>query len=179
MKFRTLNKLYANLLGYFWLPCHICNQPFGGHQAVIGGNKPTSRDGKCICPDCVKAGKGEWPTFTFPDGTTEYYSCSHEQARWESYQAGRTHDVVIDENLPDKVLTRYKSRLADGVDEITAMQYAMAIAYRPTHAHGIEGLIAEIEDMKPLPKADELSERAYRQSLCDAQEIIRKHFGKE
>lgn len=33
------------------------------------------------------------------------------------------------DNLAERVLTRYKSRLAEGVDELTAMQYALAIVY--------------------------------------------------
>ena len=31
---RFLNKLYANLLGYFWLPCPVCGKYFGGHEHV-------------------------------------------------------------------------------------------------------------------------------------------------
>jgi len=31
-KFRTLNKIYAFIFGYFWLPCRICGQNFGGHE---------------------------------------------------------------------------------------------------------------------------------------------------
>ncbi len=29
---RWLAKLYAKLFGYFWLPCHICGNYFGGHE---------------------------------------------------------------------------------------------------------------------------------------------------
>ena len=29
---RWLNKLYANSHGYFWLPCPLCGEMFGGHE---------------------------------------------------------------------------------------------------------------------------------------------------
>jgi hypothetical protein len=33
MKFgRFFHRLYAYLFGYFWLPCPICGQRFGGHE---------------------------------------------------------------------------------------------------------------------------------------------------
>lgn len=57
MKFRLLNKWYANFMGYFWLPCPLCKQYFGGHEWKIGfGNsiKDESRLGMGICPDCAK-----------------------------------------------------------------------------------------------------------------------------
>lgn len=31
---RWLNKVYAILLGYFWLPCPVCGKEFGGHEHV-------------------------------------------------------------------------------------------------------------------------------------------------
>lgn len=32
LRLRRLNRLYACLWGYFWLPCPICRQMFGGHE---------------------------------------------------------------------------------------------------------------------------------------------------
>jgi len=29
---RWLNKIYADLFGYFWLPCRVCGTHFGGHE---------------------------------------------------------------------------------------------------------------------------------------------------
>lgn len=63
MKLRTLNKLYANFLGYFWLPCPLCGQMFGGHEVsfkygasnhfiMIDWNR-----GEAACPDCARTGK--------------------------------------------------------------------------------------------------------------------------
>ena len=31
---RLLDNLYANLMGYFWLPCPVCGIEFGGHEIV-------------------------------------------------------------------------------------------------------------------------------------------------
>jgi hypothetical protein len=30
---RILHRLYARLMGYFWLPCPACGKMFGGHEA--------------------------------------------------------------------------------------------------------------------------------------------------
>ena len=31
-----MNRLYAFLFGYFWLPCDICGDGFGGHEWLPG-----------------------------------------------------------------------------------------------------------------------------------------------
>lgn len=51
MKYRLFNKLYANLFGYFWLPCPSCGQMFGGHESswkckLIEGHTYS------VCNDC-------------------------------------------------------------------------------------------------------------------------------
>lgn len=48
---RWFNHLYAILGAYFWLPCPICGEYFGGHE-VSGVLLDTSFSGKCICPNC-------------------------------------------------------------------------------------------------------------------------------
>ena len=57
MKHRLFNKNYANSMGYFWLPCPLCGESFGGHEWKVGDchsipikDKPNMRKG--ICPDC-------------------------------------------------------------------------------------------------------------------------------
>ena len=52
---RFLHKLYANINGYFWLPCPICGEMFGGHEWKSGGIK-TYREGvrHAICPVCAE-----------------------------------------------------------------------------------------------------------------------------
>lgn len=63
MRFRYLNKLYANIFQYFWLPCESCGQNFGGHEWRDIDGKSSAIDGKGICPDCTKAGKGNYPDY--------------------------------------------------------------------------------------------------------------------
>lgn len=65
MRHRALNRLLARLGGYFWLPCPLCGQPFGGHEwhdvdglssiVNVPGNPGSGRG---ICPDCTAAGFG-------------------------------------------------------------------------------------------------------------------------
>ncbi len=52
---RTLNRIYAWLFGFFWLPCPVCKRMFGGHEAGFGAL--VSEDGKsarivCDDPQC-------------------------------------------------------------------------------------------------------------------------------
>lgn len=64
MKHRKYNKLYAQVHGYFWLPCPLCGKEFGGHEWLPGTWEKPSHipndhgGGTGICPDCTKAGKG-------------------------------------------------------------------------------------------------------------------------
>ena len=44
---RFINKWYAHLMGYFWLPCHKCGKKFGGHEWY------GSEAHQGICPRCV------------------------------------------------------------------------------------------------------------------------------
>jgi hypothetical protein len=49
---RGFHKLYANLMGYFWLPCPVCGEMFGGHEAE-SWSIPTDRAGisECVCSE--------------------------------------------------------------------------------------------------------------------------------
>ena len=67
MKHRAANKVIANTLGYYWLPCPVCGQEFGGHEhrsipngIVASIPAPDGPQGLslCICPDCAHAGRG-------------------------------------------------------------------------------------------------------------------------
>ncbi len=53
MKLRRMNKIYAQTNGYFWLPCPICDQMFGGHEwdATL---RISQSQGVGVCPDCVE-----------------------------------------------------------------------------------------------------------------------------
>jgi hypothetical protein len=63
---RTMNKLFAWVAGYFWMPCPLCKQYFGGHEwRDIDGRSSAIRVagegcGTGICPDCTRAGKGNY-----------------------------------------------------------------------------------------------------------------------
>ena len=47
---RFLNRLYAELFGYFWLGCPLCGEFFGGHEWT----NHDSLDGKGICNACAR-----------------------------------------------------------------------------------------------------------------------------
>lgn len=65
-RFRRLNRAWARAGRYFWLPCPLCGQPFGGHEwRDIGGlvsrvPDPLGGPGMttAICPPCTRAGRG-------------------------------------------------------------------------------------------------------------------------
>ena len=47
--FRRLNKLYANVFGYFWLPCPVCGEDFGGHEiANMNTRCVVDKAGRCM-----------------------------------------------------------------------------------------------------------------------------------
>ncbi len=51
-KIRLLDKIYALVNGYFWLPCPICGEEFGGHEAS-GSLMDGWYRGRSVCPKCV------------------------------------------------------------------------------------------------------------------------------
>lgn len=65
---RELQKVYARMNGYFWLPCPICYRMFGGHEwhdigtlsstIYVTPTDPTL--GTAICPVCTAQGKGHY-----------------------------------------------------------------------------------------------------------------------
>lgn len=49
-RWRWLAKLYANWNGFFWIPCRVCGEYFGGHE--VGGsidNPDELGSGWCVC----------------------------------------------------------------------------------------------------------------------------------
>lgn len=59
---RILHKLYAKFMGYFWLPCELCGEKFGGHEwRRYDGKSDCLANGMGICPSCTKKGLGENP----------------------------------------------------------------------------------------------------------------------
>lgn len=53
---RLYHKKYADLFGYFWLPCPICGEMMGGHEWKEGSIQVLQDEhaGKCCCTSCVK-----------------------------------------------------------------------------------------------------------------------------
>lgn len=49
---RFLKKIYARAMGYFWLPCPVCGEHFGGFE--IGNGRVTMPNGtrQCTCKNC-------------------------------------------------------------------------------------------------------------------------------
>lgn len=65
---RWVHREYARLFGYFWIPCPLCREPFGGHEwrrtpflsnviTVRGGSDPEIL-GRLICRTCTLARRG-------------------------------------------------------------------------------------------------------------------------
>lgn len=52
LKPRWIAKFFAHFLGYFWLPCPICQKPFAGYE-IAGFLKTNAHSGNAICPNCV------------------------------------------------------------------------------------------------------------------------------
>lgn len=59
-RWRAWHRRYATLRGYFWLPCQLCDQPWGGHE--IGDTIPDPTKGPgwglMICPACTAKRNG-------------------------------------------------------------------------------------------------------------------------
>ena len=71
LRWRRLNKLIADTFGYFWRPCTLCGQMYGGHEwkdidgkvSYITIYKEVTpygcwAEGVGICPECIRLGKG-------------------------------------------------------------------------------------------------------------------------
>jgi hypothetical protein len=65
---REAERWYAAARHYFWLPCPVCEQPFGGHEherhrsphrdSIPVSLTTVSASGRGICPDCTDRGAG-------------------------------------------------------------------------------------------------------------------------
>src|SRR6266446_1757418 len=55
MRHRVLNWLYARWHAYYWVPCPICGQMYGGHEAKGGTLWTHGGGGQAVCPDCADA----------------------------------------------------------------------------------------------------------------------------
>jgi hypothetical protein len=61
-RLRWWHRLRANLGGYFWIPCPLCGEMFGGHEWSGAAIYPWPNDlghGIGICRACEREGKAE------------------------------------------------------------------------------------------------------------------------
>lgn len=65
-RWRRWHERYAKGHGYFWIPCPLCDRPFGGHEGAGSVPDPTRGPtaGVTICSRCTrvrnKAGVPSW-----------------------------------------------------------------------------------------------------------------------
>jgi hypothetical protein len=59
-RWRAFHRRYAARHGFFWLPCILCDRPFGGHESGDSIPDPTgpTNGGVAICSQCTRAGRG-------------------------------------------------------------------------------------------------------------------------
>lgn len=59
-RWRSFHRRYATRHRYFWLPCVLCDHPFGGHESGDSIPDPTGPTGAgvIICSQCTRAGRG-------------------------------------------------------------------------------------------------------------------------
>lgn len=62
---RFVHQAYAWLSNYFWIPCPVCGEPFGGHEWADVDGLPSAvpepdqaHMSWGICPTCTAAGYG-------------------------------------------------------------------------------------------------------------------------
>lgn len=59
---RWVHRVYAQRLGYFWLPCASCGDKFGGHEwrdrRGHFSSLPVHDKERALCPRCTLAGVG-------------------------------------------------------------------------------------------------------------------------
>lgn len=67
-RWRSAHRAYAQTHRYYWMPCVLCDRPYGGHETLRSYGKPDSvpdplRPGgfTMICPVCTRAGRGVAP----------------------------------------------------------------------------------------------------------------------
>lgn len=59
-RWRSVHRRHAQKHGYYWAPCILCKQSYGGHESGDSIPDPTSGPGTgiLICSRCTRAGRG-------------------------------------------------------------------------------------------------------------------------
>lgn len=60
---RWYNRVYALLGGFFWKPCRICGEMYGGHECAGMGLMTSWTSGHAVCRNCADtaaARNAEW-----------------------------------------------------------------------------------------------------------------------
>lgn len=62
--FRFLHRFYAWAFGYFWLPCPVCGEMFGGHECSRESVRLGNRN-MVVCrkPCCEQFAMRDWDRF--------------------------------------------------------------------------------------------------------------------
>jgi hypothetical protein len=56
-RWRWFHRWYADLMLFFWIPCPLCDRPFGGHEVAGDVPDPTRQPGGliCVCSPCARS----------------------------------------------------------------------------------------------------------------------------
>ncbi|MFE6355898.1 hypothetical protein ACFVOO_23955 [Streptomyces rochei] len=98
----AVHRRYATNHGYYWLPCTLCNRPYGGHQSAGSIPDPTADHpgaGVGICPRCTRAGRS-WrvphPLEAVLDEIYDRHEHGHDPMRTDCVQC-----LALDAELRD------------------------------------------------------------------------------
>jgi hypothetical protein len=103
----AIHRRYARKRGYSWLPCTLCNRPYGGHQFAGSIPDPTAdHPGTSIgiCPHCTRQGRS-WrvphPIEAVLDEIYDRHEHGHDPMRTDCVQC-----LALDADLRDAFKNR-------------------------------------------------------------------------
>jgi hypothetical protein len=108
---RLAARVIAAVGGYFWLPCPICREMFGGHEwRDYDGHQSYVLNDGAICPGCTRAGRG-CESLTTAAPIVHLHDCEHV---WRVLAARKEIPRLIlnvDAPLTDEQLRHLEGRL--------------------------------------------------------------------
>lgn len=104
---RWVHRLWAFFFGYFWLPCPLCGEKFGGYEWRV--DEPSSSimlswsEGHGVCPNCHAAAKeynDKWIKENLPPSArilSSDFALTQDtkQVKVKVYRDGERHFAVI------------------------------------------------------------------------------------